>query len=698
MKKMKKHTIFFITVFILLGTILASCLLSNSITGNGKAINLQHSITHTSTPSAKSSGIQLPTPWSTFFTDPSPTAAIPAYEPTSEPSAITLLPPLEEEPGGPLVARYGMASFGSLAVSPCGEKLAAASNRGVYLFRAKTFEEIWFHETYSGISSVHFSPDGNTLSAGLSEGEVVFFDIETGNQKYGFGLLERSADIAFSPDWENLVAVYGDGTAVLLDPENGEEIFTFTDDEFFGGSATFSPDGNLLAIHTIDFGLWNVHNGERAYKIDVHFAASVAFSPDGSIFALGTSPLTFWETTSGQKLSTLDTFKYGLVRPVAFSPDGETFAFGTEEGVIYTYSLAKPYAHQEFMQDGKVHGFVFSPNGSILYTTHSSHHSQTSVLTAWNLASGQKQRELQNQTLKIVAAADTEQGTIVATVGYWGDTNLSFWNLSPDMDTLTPLMSLSYDNQLCNTEIGDISLSKGGRILAVSYPYCDNLILLWQTGTGEILHILEHPWNFSNNLALSPDGSKLASEYGPTDIALWDTTSGEIIHIFPNIETAFNGTLEFSPNGELLAISDHDGKVLIYDVETKKQLYVLHGHSPPTVNIAFSPDGTKLATGGWDSTFILWDLMKGEEIAKGRQRDYVLRLKFSLDSTLLATSTNGDVFLWDAETLEPLGTLVSHKDGVSFIKFYPDGNSLITSGFDNTVILWDLETLLSSDH
>jgi WD40 repeat protein len=698
MKRMKNCFLLFVIFFIILGIILVTLLLTISEPIGVHANNMEPSMHLTANPTARSPGLQLPTPWPTVTIESSSTSAISTQEKTSEPLPIILSTPMKEEPGDPLVARYGMASFGSLALSPCGEKLAVASSRGIYLYQARTFNEIWFHDTGDGVTSVHFSPDGNILAAGLSEGKVIFIDIRTGNQKYGFDLLERSADIVFSPDWEKLVAVYGDGTAVLLNPENGEEIFTFTNDEFFGGSPTFSPDGQSLIINTIDVGLWNVHNGERVYKIDVHFAASVAFSPDGSIFALGTSPLTFWETTSGQRLSTLDTFKYDLVRPVAFSPDGETFAFGTKDGVIYTYSLANPYTHREFIQDGKVRGFVFSPDGSTLYTTHSSHHSQSSVLTAWNPSSGQKQRELQTQTLKIVAAADTDQGATVATVWYWGDSNISLWNLSPAMDTLTPLMSLSYDNNLCNTEIEEISLSKDGNILAISYPYCDNAILLWQTSTGEILHILKRPWNFSDNLALSPDGSLLASEYGPTDIALWDTASGDIIHIFPNMDTAYNSALEFSPDGDLLAMSDIKGKVYIYDIESRKRLHVFHGHQPPTVKVTFSHDGAKLATGGWDFTFILWDLISGEELGRGRQRDYVLNLEFSPDDAILATSTYGDVFLWDAETLEPLGTMKGHLGEVSLIKFSSDGSLVTTSGFDNTVILWDLKAVLSEGY
>jgi WD40 repeat protein len=108
----------------------------------------------------------------------------------------------------------------------------------------------------------------------------------------------------------------------------------------------------------------------------------------------------------------------------------------------------------------------------------------------------------------------------------------------------------------------------------------------------------------------------------------------------------------------------------------------------PAVNdVAYSPDGKRLATAGWDHTARLWDIATGEQILTlTGHSGWLMRLKFSPDGMTLATTSNdGTAKLWDAQTGDELFTLTGHTQAVFDVAFSPDGRLLATSGWDGTV-------------
>jgi len=150
----------------------------------------------------------------------------------------------------------------------------------------------------------------------------------------------------------------------------------------------------------------------------------------------------------------------------------------------------------------------------------------------------------------------------------------------------------------------------------------------------------------------------------------------------------------YSPDGSTLATAGDDNTIRLWNPTTGQQAHQLTGHQGGVRAVAYSPDGSTLATAGNDGTIRLWNPTTGQQTHQltGHQRP-VNAVAYSPDGTTLATAGyDNTIRLWNPTTGQQTHQLTGHQDWVNAVAYSPDGSTLATAGYDNTIRLWNPTT------
>jgi Flp pilus assembly protein TadD len=173
-------------------------------------------------------------------------------------------------------------------------------------------------------------------------------------------------------------------------------------------------------------------------------------------------------------------------------------------------------------------------------------------------------------------------------------------------------------------------------------------------------------------------------------VKLWEVATGQETRSFKG-HTGWVRNVAFSPDGTRLASAGDDQTVKLWEVATGQEIRSLKGHASPISSVAFSPDGTRLASAGFDRTVRIWDAATGQEIRslKGHAGP-VMSVAFSPDGTRLASAgQDRTVRLWVVATGQEICSFKGHTGWVNSVAFSPDGTRLASAGGDRMVKLWD---------
>ncbi len=196
------------------------------------------------------------------------------------------------------------------------------------------------------------------------------------------------------------------------------------------------------------------------------------------------------------------------------------------------------------------------------------------------------------------------------------------------------------------------------------------------------------------------DSQRIVTASGVTGlggiVTLWDWQQGTRLRDFKGHKDIILDA-EVSPQGDILATSSYDKKIILWNIETGEQLHSLNEHNGAVYDICFSPDGTLLASASADDTCKIWRVSDGDRLdTLGQPLKEQYTISFSPDGKFVAAGgADNRIRVWQVLSTEKarVNPLVyarfAHEGPVLKLAYSSDGSKLVSVAEDRTVKVWE---------
>ena len=324
---------------------------------------------------------------------------------------------------------------------------------------------------------------------------------------------------------------------------------------------------------------------------------------------------------------------------IAFSYIGIHGSFASVQNVFtppvhFTYS-----GHTQY-----VSSVAWSPDGKRIASA-----SGDGTVQVWDSYTGEHVLTYRGHQGDVLSAAWSPNGQEIASGGL--DGTVQVWNAATGQPILT------YRGH--TNAVFAVAWSHDGRYLASASE--DGTVQVWNAATGQRLYAYGQqtstaspsPWN---TVAWSPDGTRIAIG-GVSGALAFDALTGKNVTVY-GAQGAVHD-VAWSPGGQYLAIASNSA-VQVWNVASKQNVYTFRGDSESAFAVAWSPNGQRIASGSGDGMVSVWDALTGKHLYQYRghfdlypghttYNAAVNSLAWSPDGTHIASGSSDDtVQVWSA--------------------------------------------------
>ena len=445
------------------------------------------------------------------------------------------------------------------------------------------------------------SPDGGGLAVSSWGGQAFAVDVRTGRRTatYTTGPFPTN-EVAWSPDGRYVAVADNTKGGAVFEADTGARRFALAG-VTFNLSLAWDPTGAHVLVAGQDGGSALV---SRLGKDGVTEVAAlpaqemrsgvvgVAFSPDGTKVMAGDSTVTavkIWDLSlaGDEEVAHLPATQY--ISDVGFMPDGQRLvAHSPDSSGVTVWELATDRALQEFGPPWPPEGVLAQPSievsrdGMIAVT-------YRGEVTVWDAAT---------ETILFALGPDYK----VLAMGWSPDGEHLVVGSQDGSATIVdrsgePVRILQDDRSLA---ICGAKFSPDGRFLATAtcYPAARSLdthVTIWDWARERVVNEIDGV--YEGHLAFDPSGSRLATvDWTESSAEVWDVSTGRRLLVLAGHSGLVND-VAFSPDGSRVVTVGSDTTTRVFDAASGEQQLVLRGHKWGPLWVDFSPDGTTLATG-----------------------------------------------------------------------------------------------------
>ncbi len=400
------------------------------------------------------------------------------------------------------------------------------------------------------------------------------------------------SNMAFSPDGTVIATGCWDGTIQFWSVADRRLIRAATAKHHSTiWQLAWSPDGTMLASCDGNVRLWDPRTGDPLQEPMAGPINTIAFSPDGDLLATGCGDHTvkLWRTIRPTLPNVIELPAHDEdIAAIAFSRDSSMFMSASEDGVVRWWDVGRNHV----IDTNSIEPFeeaAFSPNACLLATNDMDHN-----LWLWAADTGDARREPFDVEIVGSLAFSADGNDLAVTQG----DAVTVWTV-PDGHRVGTF-------RLVGEDVEDHTLSPDGSLLGIVSPH---VIRLWHTRSGALIASSRRE-GWLTRVLFSPDGGTMVA-CGIGEITWWDTATGtfQVIEL-PGRACAVAAS--FSAAG-VLATGDDEGLIQFWRngslvAESAER------HESDVWQVAWSHDGTLLASSGGDDTVRLWDTTTGERL------------------------------------------------------------------------------------